>query len=175
VLFEAMSNIITNYPEVMLIVAGGSLVPDSDDAEKLILEYGLERNALYLGVIPEEDVIDLQGTSDILVMPKLDDPVNHAGLSTKLAEYLASGKAVIASDVGDVRKYVIQEEDALLVRPGDRGALERALLRLLGDPELCKKLGASARQAAVRYFDIKINVKRLVIAMSRLEDVKYSG
>jgi glycosyltransferase involved in cell wall biosynthesis len=167
VLFRAMNSVIMKHPNVMLIIAGGSLVPGSDDIEQLIKVFGLQANALYLGMIPEDDIIDLLAGSDILVMPKLNDPVNHAGLSIKLAEYLASGKAVIASNVGDVGKYLVHEQDALLIPPGDRDALERALFRLLADPALCMKLGANARQAAIRYFDIKVNVARLVKALSK--------
>ncbi len=117
-------------------------------------------------MIPEEDVIDLQSTSDILVMPKLDDPINQAGLSTKLAEYLASGKAVVASNVGDVGKYLRHEYDALLVPPGDQHALEQGLIRLLEEPELRHKLGINARETALRHFDIKVNMTRLVKALS---------
>ena len=166
VLFEAMRTIIVKYPKVTLVIAGGSLVSGSDDVEKLIKQFGLVTNARYLGLISEEDVIHLQSASDILVMPKLDNPVNRAGLATKLAEYLASGKAVIASNIGDVGKYLIHGQDALLVPPGDRSALEQALIRLLEEPELCRELGANARQVAIRYFDVRINVKRLINALN---------
>lgn len=167
VLIEAIANVVRQYPDVMLLIAGGSLVDDADDADLLINKYDLKANALYLGMLDEVDIIDLQAGSDILVMPKLDDPVNHAGLSTKLSEYLASGKAVIASDVGDVGKYLIHEKHALLVPPGDNDALERAILRLLVNPELRMLLGSNGSKAAIHYFDIRVNVMRLVEALHK--------
>jgi glycosyltransferase involved in cell wall biosynthesis len=162
---EVMARIIKIRPECMVLIAGGSLVPGSDDADQLIKFYRLDSNARHLGMVSENDVIDLQAGSDILVMPKLDDPINHAGLSTKLAEYLASGRAVIASNVGDIGKYLINGQDALVIPPGDMDALEKALLRLLADSELRCKLGSSARQVALRYFDLQTNVALLTDAL----------
>ena len=167
VLIEAMAKVVKQYPDVMLLIAGGGISDDADDADQLINQYGIKANALYLGMLAETDIIDLQAASDILVMPKLDDPVNHAGLSTKLSEYLASGKAVIASDVGDVSKYLTHEKQALLVPPGDSDALEQAILRLLINPILRKQLGLNGRQVAVQHFDIRVNVTRLVEALCR--------
>ena len=112
-------------------------------------------------MLDEVDIIELQAGSDILVMPKLDDPVNHAGLSTKLSEYLASGKAVVASNVGDVSKYLVHEKNALLIPPGEVDALAGALLCLLAKPVLRDFLGKNGRQAALKYFDIPVNVTRL--------------
>ncbi len=165
VLIEAMAKVVIRYPDVMLLIAGGSLAGDADDADQLINQYGLKANTLNLGMLDEIDIINLQAASDILVMPKIDDPLNHAGLSTKLSEYLASGKAVIASDVGDVSKYLIHEKHALLVPPGDSNALEEAILRLLVNPKLRKLLGTNGRQAAINYFDIRVNVRHLVEAL----------
>jgi glycosyltransferase involved in cell wall biosynthesis len=161
-LVEAVSRILNNYPEICLIIAGGSLVPESDDAVELITRFKLQSNALYLGSISESEVIDLQAASDILVMPKLDAPVNHAGLATKLSEYLASGNAVIASNVGDVGKYLTNMHDALLVTPGNLNELEKALLALLNDSELRGFIGNNGRSVALKNFDVSINVQRLV-------------
>jgi glycosyltransferase involved in cell wall biosynthesis len=146
----------------MLILAGGALGDDAEDVDQLIEQYGLGTSAINLGMIPENDVVDLLAASDILAMPKLDDPVNHAGLSTKLGEYLASGRAVIAADVGDVGKYLTHEKDALLLPPGDREALEEGLLRLLRDARLREQLGLAGKKAALRHFDITANVAGLV-------------
>jgi glycosyltransferase involved in cell wall biosynthesis len=165
-LIKAVSRVVKKYNDVFLIVAGGSLVSDSDNANELIARFGLQENALFLGMIPESDVIDLQAAADVLVMPKLDDPINHAGLSTKLSEYLAAGKAVIASKVGDVDKYLKDDQDALLVPPGDCKALENALLRLLGDTDLRLRLGRNGRKVAEEKFDVGVNVRQLIKTLS---------
>ncbi len=161
-LIEAVAGVIRQESGAALILAGGALGEEVEDVDRLIKQYGLGASAVNLGVIPENDIVDLLAASDILAMPKLDDPVNHAGLSTKLGEYLASGKAVIAANVGDVGKYLVHEKDALLLPPGDREALEDGLLRLIRDADLRQRLGEAGQQAALRHFDVKANVARLV-------------
>jgi glycosyltransferase involved in cell wall biosynthesis len=161
IFIQSMAGVVEQHPNTIAIIAGGSLSPDADDATELVEEYRLERNVILLGAIEESEIIDLLAASDILVMPKLDDPVNHAGLSTKLSEYLASGKAVVASTVGDVGKYLTDEFSALLVTPGDRKQLESAISRLVNDPKECEYLGNNGRKVAEREFDISTNVKKL--------------
>jgi glycosyltransferase involved in cell wall biosynthesis len=161
-LIEAMAGVVRQEPGALLVLAGGAVGKDVDDADGLIRKHGIGTNALNLGLVPESDVVDLLAASDILVAPKLDEPVNHAGLSTKIAEYLASGRAVIASNVGDVGRYLTHEKDALLLPPGDREALEEGLLRLLRDASLRERLGLAGKRAALRHFDITANVAGLV-------------
>ncbi len=168
VLIEAMVKVIEVKPDAVLLVAGGSLAVDADNIHLLIEQNRLDSNTWYLGLLTEKDVIDLLSAADVLVLPKLDDPVNHAGLSTKLGEYLASGNAVIASNVSDISTYLTHEYDALIVPPGDCYALAEAILRLLDDNELRQSLGANGRLVALREFDLGSNVARLVECLQRI-------
>jgi glycosyltransferase involved in cell wall biosynthesis len=165
VLIEAMAGVVVQKPAAMLLIAGGSLAPDADDADLLLQQNNLMQNARYLGMLGESDVIDLQAAADVLVMPKLDDPINHAGLSTKFAEYLASGNAVVASNVGDISLYVAHGQDVCLVPAGDRRALESALLKLLEQDALRHWLGSNGRQVAQQAFDVRVQADKLVRAL----------
>jgi glycosyltransferase involved in cell wall biosynthesis len=161
ILCAAFSTVSTVRPEARLLIAGASLVPDSDDIEVLFGKYQLQGRAHYLGMLSESDVIDLQACADVLVMPKTDDVVNHAGLGTKLGEYLASGNAVVASDVGDVSRYLVHRKDALLVPPGQPEGLSAAILLLLDDPVMRAEIGGRGRVAAQRHFSVDHNVGRI--------------
>ena len=68
-----------------------------------------------------------------------------------LAEAMASGLPVVASDVGGIPEVVRDGETGLLVPPGDLPALAAALDRLAGDPDLRRRLAAGARARAHRY------------------------
>lgn len=163
-LCAAFAQVIEERPDAMLVIAGGSLVPESDDVNRLLDQHHLRSNAHYVGMLPERDVIDLQACADVLVMPKTDDPVNHAGLATKLGEYLSSGNAVVASDVGDVKKYLVDHEHAMLVPPGDVAALAAAILYLVSNPDVRQKIGKSGRDACLRSFSVRDNVEGLLHA-----------
>ena len=86
------------------------------------------------------------------------DVVVHASTDPEpfglvIAEGLACGRAVIVSAGGGAAELVEDGKDALTVRPGDVGALARAIDRLASDAPLRARLGAAGRATAVARFD----------------------
>src|SRR6266542_383727 len=81
----------------------------------------------FLGFV--EDPARAVGALDIALYP----PLESDGMSRVLFEYLAAGRAVIASRVGAAAEVLTDGDDALLVPGGDAPELARALDRLLGD------------------------------------------
>ncbi len=69
----------------------------------------------------------------------------------KLFEYMASGRAIVSSDLPAVAEVVRNGETALLYPPGDVAALAAALRRLYADPALRERIGTAAKQEAAQY------------------------
>jgi len=65
-----------------------------------------------------------------------------------LLEAMSAGVPVVATPVGDIPEVVSDGASGFLVAPGDKGALERALRRLLLDRKLAARMGAAARDTA---------------------------
>jgi len=103
---------------------------------------GLADRVSFLGFV--EDPATLIGGLDIALYP----PLESDGMSRVLFEYLASGRAVIASRVGAAAEVLEDGATALLVPGGDAPELARALDRLLGDGGLRQTLGRRAGVAA---------------------------
>jgi glycosyltransferase involved in cell wall biosynthesis len=72
-------------------------------------------------------------------------------MSNALLEYMAAGRAIVATDVGANARLVRAEREGLIVPPGDDVALERAIRRYLECPPLARDLGAAARTRAREY------------------------
>jgi len=98
------------------------------------------------------------GAFDIALYP----PLESDGMSRALFEYLASGRAVIASRVGAAAEVVRDGETALLVPGGDVPELARALGRLLDDPALRQRLGQAAGAVARERFTAARVAERLL-------------
>jgi glycosyltransferase involved in cell wall biosynthesis len=96
-------------------------------------------------------VSEYLGASDILVSPQVPNPdgTPFFGSPTKLFEYMAMGKAIIASDLEQIGKILSSGEDAFLFRAGDFRELSDMVLILASNPLLRSKLGASARKKVV--------------------------
>ena len=66
----------------------------------------------------------------------------------KVFEYMASGRAIVATRVGQMADVLRDRETALLAAPSDAGALRDALLELHDDPALRARLGRAAQEEA---------------------------
>ena len=101
---------------------------------------------------------------DILVAPHVPnaDGTPFFGSPTKLFEYMAMGKGIVASDLDQIGEVLRHDETAWLVRPGDVASLVEGLLALIGDPGLRDRLGRAAREAAVARHSWSEHTRRIV-------------
>jgi glycosyltransferase involved in cell wall biosynthesis len=104
---------------------------------------------------------------DILVSPhgRQADGKEFFGSPTKLYEYMASGRAIVASAIGQIADVLVDESSALLVPPDDAPALVSAITRLIDAPDLRARLAAAARAAAVAEHTWQQNAARVIAAL----------
>jgi glycosyltransferase involved in cell wall biosynthesis len=114
------------------------------------------------GFVPRDAVRAAIADASLLFNVRRDGLWSRSGLSTKLSEYLASERAVVASRVGDVDTYLRDGESALLVPAGASAAqIAAALRRGLASYELRRRIAAAGREVAQRCFDVGVAQKRL--------------
>lgn len=99
------------------------------------------------GPLPHEDVPKFMIDCDILVIPRPLTRVTKISYPSKLTEYLAMGKAVVVSNMGDADQVVIDGVNGMLYTPGDREALIDKFL-LLKDKSTRVNLGREANKTA---------------------------
>jgi glycosyltransferase involved in cell wall biosynthesis len=128
-------------------------------------------SATFTGSISHEKVPAYLDACDILASPHVRsaDGSEFFGSPTKLFEYLAMGKGVVASRLGQVAEVIIEGENGLLVEPGDADELARAIERLAVDGELRARLGAAARETAIEHYTWRHNAARVFDAVSSLK------
>jgi glycosyltransferase involved in cell wall biosynthesis len=104
---------------------------------------------------------------DILVSPHVPnaDGTPFFGSPTKLFEYMAMGRPIVASRLDQIGEVLVDEETALLVPPGDVDALASAIARLIADSELRARLGAAARARAVEAHTWRAHTRRILDAL----------
>jgi glycosyltransferase involved in cell wall biosynthesis len=98
----------------------------------------------------------------VLLVP--DRPVGVSGL----AAAMAAGKPIVASALPDLAEYAPDGQAALLCPPADPLAIAAAILRLIDDPSLARRLAKTAQQAARRQFD-------LAACRARLEEIHQAA
>ncbi len=125
-------------------------------------QYGHLAGIHFLGYLEDDAFYRKLHAADILVVPRTDDAFAHAGFPFKLGEYLATGNPVVASQTGDVPFYLQSGEDAILVPPGDVGALAMAIRQLIEDPCLARQIGRNGQAACRQHFDTVKNNQKLI-------------
>lgn len=106
----------------------------------------LEGRVCFHGWQPQEVVESIVGRSDILVMPSLSEGLSIVGLIS-----LASGLAVVGSDVGGIAELVEEGRNGFLCRVGDAGAFEKALRECLRPVGRLGRMKEESRRLASRY------------------------
>src|SRR5438128_3587273 len=128
---------------VHLLVVGDG--PQHDDVQALATTLGIGARVRLTGAIPHERMPDYLAAMDVAVAP-YEPQLGFYFSPMKVAEYLAAGLPVVASDQGDLPEII--GDAGILVPPGDEPALRAALPRLLHDNTLRRQLGSRARHRA---------------------------
>jgi len=145
--FKGITILLRAYAE--LVAKQGEKVPPLVLIGRVLDETPKEfpPNVLVLGKWPHEAVMAALPRSLAVMMPSTGpEPFGIAAL-----EAMASGRPVIASDIGGLPDIVADGETGLLVRPGDSDSLCAALRRLLDEPVLVERMGRAAKIRAVQF------------------------
>lgn len=144
VLMEAFDEVAAGLPAARLTIAGS---PAHEEGEaETVMRWASERAGRVETVahyVPLEEVSSLFGRARVVVLPYL---VGYQSGVLHLA--MTMGRAVIASDVGDLGAAVSPGETGLLVPPGEVAPLAAALGELLADAPRAEAMGAAARARA---------------------------
>jgi glycosyltransferase involved in cell wall biosynthesis len=125
-----------------------------------LAEYEATGAVVFTGILPSDKVVEYLDAADILVSPHIPAPDGSRffGSPTKLFEYMAMGKAIVASRLEQLAEVLAHDETAWLVTPGDVDELVEAILRLAIDPAKRQSLGSAARRVAIERYSWGRNV-----------------
>jgi glycosyltransferase involved in cell wall biosynthesis len=150
VLIEAVARL-PDLAITLCLVGGPVVIADSLRAHWIKLGLPAER-FMFLGQVMPTVVPFCLAAFDVCVMPSpRTEFFAYYASPLKLFEYMASGKAILSSDLPAVAEVLRDGETGLLFPPGDVGALADAIRRLYDDPALRQRLGAVAKREAAQY------------------------
>jgi glycosyltransferase involved in cell wall biosynthesis len=112
---------------------------------------GLANVSLHDGV-PREAVAGLLAAADICLVSLRDVPLFSTFIPSKIFEYFGTGKAVVGAVRGEPAE-ILRDGGAVVVDPGDPGALASAIGDLAEDPERRETMGRSGRHHVEEHFD----------------------
>jgi glycosyltransferase involved in cell wall biosynthesis len=165
ILADAFLRLASDQRFHLLVVGDG---PSANVLEKL--ERELPERVTRTGAVMHEDVVQYMHAMDVAVAPY--PPLSKFYFSPlKILEYMAAGRAVVASDIGQLRYLIRDGETGILLPPGDSNALADVLQSLIESRDRCLQLGLAAATEAREHHTWS---KRAAEILERVEnDARY--
>jgi glycosyltransferase involved in cell wall biosynthesis len=151
-----------------LFIGDGSTLPT---VREIVRQSAVSKNVTFAGMVPQEEGPMWLGACDVLAAPHVPNPdgTPFFGSPTKLFEYMAMERGIVASRLDQIGKVLRHNETALLVKPGSVEDLADAILTLAANPALARRLGENARAEAIRQYTWTAHVQRIIAHLKSLD------
>ena len=152
---QAMSSLHEAGLPVTAVIAGGGEI---ERYKKEAADRKVGSICHFNGWVGRQDVLRLLAESDAMVLPS-----HHEGFPISILEALCAGLPVIATPVGAIPELLHDQQDCLLVPPGDPIALAEAMRRLASDRTLAALLGRNGRSIYESKFAVEKYMQKMKV------------
>ena len=156
ILFESIPHVSERIKNVKFVIIGGNREDIEKEKKKL---HGID-NLIFLEKRPWDLMLSYFNKADILVIPRPNWRINWT-TPRKIGEYMAAGKTIVATDVGD-HKRILLDNDCGIITECNPKSFADGLITALSDEELRKRLGSNAKRTVKDKFDWNILLRRVI-------------
>jgi glycosyltransferase involved in cell wall biosynthesis len=166
ILVEAFGKLLQTYPEyqkrVILFMIGDGLTMPL--VRRNVDKSSIKENYVLTGLVPQEEGPKYLAACDILVASHKPNPdgTPFFGSPTKLFEYMAMGKGIVASDLDQIGEILKHDHTGWLVKPGDVQSLMEGLKILIDDKVRRERLGQAARNEVVAKYTWREHTRKII-------------
>lgn len=149
-LVHAIPIVLKEVPDAKFVICGEG--EEKPHVEAYIDEVGVRDHIEFRGKVNLDEMVELYSTSAMFVFPSIN---RLEAFGIVQLESMACYTPVIASNIPGVNNVMDEGQNGLLVEPRDPAALAAAIVKILKDPELAKKMGAHGRQLVEQKYNWK--------------------
>jgi glycosyltransferase involved in cell wall biosynthesis len=175
-LIKAFS-LVSRKSDCKLLIVGRYTPKSKADIYSFANGVGVNKERIVLtGYVTREDLLALYSNAQALLAPLADDERSKARFPTKIGEYLASGRPVITSSVGEVGRFLKDGETAFIAPPCNAEVFAQKIELALFDSKLSRRIGLAGRHVAEQNFHYSKQGERIVKFFNRLSEkdrIKY--
>jgi glycosyltransferase involved in cell wall biosynthesis len=159
-LILAFKEVVQKHLNAQLLIAGNGVLFNT--CKNLINYYGLNNNIKLLGVIKPEEFRGLLKESLAYVQHSITaENGDMEGTPVSILEASAAGLAVVSTYHSGIQDVIINGETGLLVEEHDVFGMANAMINLLDDIDLAKRLGKNGKQNIISNFSMKRHIEQL--------------
>jgi glycosyltransferase involved in cell wall biosynthesis len=152
ILINSFKMIANDYSNLKLYLVG----PWQYDTPKqllLIKKLNLEDRVFWKKSLPRESIPSILKNAELLVLPRPDSKQAKGGFPTKLGEYLASGRPVCATKVGEISNYLEDEVSVFFAEPNSIESFAFSMRKVFDNVKYSRIVGEKGRKVAENYFN----------------------
>jgi glycosyltransferase involved in cell wall biosynthesis len=160
-LLESFALVLQWRPDARLVLVGDGQTRSS--IMDMVTKNGLKHAVIMTGAIAHSQVPEMLSIANVAVVPSpaITASLGGTGTPLKLFEYMAAGKAIVATALNEAAEVIQHGHNGLLIEPGDVHKFAEATLNLINNPEECSRLGHNAREQAVKQYSWEHYTRRL--------------
>ncbi|MCE5225610.1 MAG: glycosyltransferase, partial [Porphyromonadaceae bacterium] len=139
-------------------VFGESLIPSLKDECSIL---GISEDVVFTGLVESSQVKHFLTECSILTITRPSTVQTKAGFPTKLGEYFATGKPVLATDFGDMKRYFRDGWDIIMAESGNTGSIADKLRWMLSNPDELSEIADRGYNRALELLEYRNSVRRI--------------
>ncbi len=160
---KALEKIVQRDPNVVYLLGGSG--PDTSRLKVLCNNLGLKDHVKFLGRISEQELPYYYSLADVFVMPAKNNPPDVEGFGIVFLEANACETPVIGSRTGGIPDAIVDGETGLLVDENDLEELIAAIMKLITNTDLARKMGQAGRKRILSEINWDISAQRILNGM----------
>lgn len=163
ILIESFSRISRRHPDINLALVGeADTLKDEIFFRELVSRFNIKNRVFFTGKLPRTAIPEYMCNAEILTLARPRSIVADAGFPSKLTEYLATGKPVIVTSVGEIPVYLKDNDNAFLSEPDSVDAFTDKLDYVLCNYQLAKQTGERGRDLTLGVFNYNLQARRII-------------
>jgi glycogen(starch) synthase len=145
ILINAVPRVLSKVNAKFVIVGSGYM---KDQLSTIVRSMGLEHKVLFQGFMDEENLLKLQKSADVCVVPSMFEPFGIVAL-----EAMAAKSPVVVSDTGGLSEIVNHDVTGVKVYPNNADSLAWGITKVLLDGSFSKNLRENAYKSMIEKYD----------------------
>jgi glycosyltransferase involved in cell wall biosynthesis len=158
-LIRAMPTILSKHRNVRLLIAGRG--EEESRLKTLVRQLRLEQRVKFLGYL--DNPASMMRNLNVFVLPSVWE-----GFPYVLLEAMVLKRPIVATDIFGVNEIIEQKVSGMLVRPRDPDSIAKAVIMLLSDNLMCRRMGEAAYRRVLDNFNLKGSIGKTMKLYRRL-------
>jgi glycosyltransferase involved in cell wall biosynthesis len=156
---EALPRVLKSVPGLCVVMVGsGSGI---EALQQLARTADVTERLIFTGWVDPVETPVYLATADLALYPYRDTLINRAKSPSKITAYMAMGRPIVASAVGENVEYLDNGNAGILVEPGNADAFADGMIKLLRDPGRAEEFGRRAERRIWERYDWARQVEKV--------------